>query len=263
MQDSLRVHHYIPNTEPYSSAGFNQYFIHTGGGGGETVTDPAVFNVTGSNAIVDWVFLELRDRLNNSVVKHTRAALVQRDGDVTDVDGISPVCFTNPGDNRYYLSVRHRNHLGVMTAVALDISSLGTAVDFTNGSVTEFNWGTSHPVYPGVDYTGLSQSTPETGKRALWAGDANGDRRVIYETQADDQSIILSDVDSNTGNVSMQCGYNNCIGYYKGDLDMSGKAKYETPGDDRSIVLYQVIFYPLNYTYQAGYGSMVEQMPLP
>ena len=64
--------------------------------------------------IQDWVLMELRDTETNIVAR--RAALLQRDGDVVDVDGISPVRFERvpPGD--YYILIKHRNHLNVMTA---------------------------------------------------------------------------------------------------------------------------------------------------
>ena len=58
----------------------------------------SVTAVTGSDAIVDWVFVELRNASGNTVVD-SRAALLQRDGDVVDVDGVSPLRFTqvDPG----------------------------------------------------------------------------------------------------------------------------------------------------------------------
>ena len=51
MRDDLRVAGMIPSTEPYSAI--------YGGPGGETVA-PSVLAVTGNNAIVDWVRVELR-----------------------------------------------------------------------------------------------------------------------------------------------------------------------------------------------------------
>jgi hypothetical protein len=118
MNDQIRAGKLIPLKEPYSEmTGFE--FVN--GGGGETTTQ-AVFDVVGANAIVDWVFLQLRDK-NTQAVSYTRAALVQRNGTVVDVDGISPVIFQNVPADSYYVTVRHRNHLGVMT---------GTPQAFTN-----------------------------------------------------------------------------------------------------------------------------------
>ncbi|MBK8339034.1 MAG: hypothetical protein IPK99_03030 [Flavobacteriales bacterium] len=50
MNDALRTSGLIPAGEPYTALGFPQ----AGGGGGEQVV-PGVFDVTGANAIVDWV----------------------------------------------------------------------------------------------------------------------------------------------------------------------------------------------------------------
>lgn len=66
-----------------------------------------------SNDIVDWVLVELRYPEN--VVLASRAAFLRKDGMVVDLDGISPVAFEGVKRLEYYVAVRHRNHLGVMT----------------------------------------------------------------------------------------------------------------------------------------------------
>jgi len=196
-------------------------------------------------------------------VKYTRSALVQRDGDVVDVDGVSKLCFSGLSDTQFYVVVRHRNHLGVMTKSVKTLTSAGTLVDFTTGSEPEFNWGTNCPIihHPPYDYTGLSQSTPEAGTRAMWYGDSDHNGRVKYEAPNDDQSILLTDVLFNAGNTTFQSGYDFCFGYYAGDVDLSGKVKYEAPYDDRSLILYQILFYQLNSTYQSAFDFLLEQLP--
>jgi hypothetical protein len=99
-------------TEPFTSLGFQ----HVGGGGGETISNPMILAATGNDAIVDWVFVELRDSGNPSFLLATRSALVQRDGDIVDIDGVSPLEFPEVRDN-YYVAVRARTHLGIMTNV--------------------------------------------------------------------------------------------------------------------------------------------------
>ena len=49
------------------------------------------------------------------MVLQTRSALVQRDGDIVDIDGVSPVTFNNVASTNYTIAVRHRNHLGLST----------------------------------------------------------------------------------------------------------------------------------------------------
>ncbi|MBK9337911.1 MAG: HYR domain-containing protein [Lewinellaceae bacterium] len=110
MHDSLRVKNLIPLTEPYTGL---TNFTHIGGGGETTTT--GVLAVTGVNAIVDWIFLELRNSANPTQVLATRSALVQRDGDVVEVDGVSSVSFPIATGQDYFLAVRHRNHFGVQS----------------------------------------------------------------------------------------------------------------------------------------------------
>lgn len=130
MGDNLRSLNLIPTTEPYTGiAGFT----HVNGGGGEKVTS-TVLAVTGNNAIVDWVFVELRDKTTPTTVIATRSALIQRDGDVVDVDGVSPVGFNVMADD-YYIVVRHRNHLGIRTASVVSLNKTSaTPYDFTTAA---------------------------------------------------------------------------------------------------------------------------------
>ena len=53
MNDTLRTLNLLPAAEPYSAL---TRFGHIGG---EQV-NPGVFTITGNNAIVDWVLVELR-----------------------------------------------------------------------------------------------------------------------------------------------------------------------------------------------------------
>jgi len=83
MRDDLRAKGLLPLTEPYS---FIPSFLHIGSGGEETV-ESSVFDVSGNNAIVDWVFIELKSETNQEQVLATKSALIQRDGDVVSIAG--------------------------------------------------------------------------------------------------------------------------------------------------------------------------------
>ncbi len=83
----------------------------------ETVT--SIPNIIG-NEVVDWVLVELRDENNSSSVLESRSAFVLQDGSVVDLDGVSPVHFTSPSGN-YFVSVKHRNHLAVMSESAIGL----------------------------------------------------------------------------------------------------------------------------------------------
>jgi len=119
MFDSLRVDDLIPTIEPYSAAGYS----HEGFGGDEMV-DLSVFDDNGvDNSIVDWMIVELRDIADSSTVIASKSALIQRDGDIVDLDGVSPLEIPGVPDGNYIVAIEHRNHLGVRTPVSLALNS--------------------------------------------------------------------------------------------------------------------------------------------
>ncbi len=99
----------LPTVSPYTSAP-------------ATMTTNALASSDPNDAIVDWVLLELRDATDNTQVVAKRSALLQRDGDVVDMDGQSPVKFSGINAGTYHVVVKHRNHLGVMTAMPINLN---------------------------------------------------------------------------------------------------------------------------------------------
>lgn len=67
--------------------------------------------------VVDWVLVELRSPSTTIVAQ--RAAFLKKDGTVVDTDGSSPVSFQDVLSGNYYVAIRHRNHLGIMTNTAV------------------------------------------------------------------------------------------------------------------------------------------------
>ena len=254
MNDNLRSLNYLPTTEPYSAAPYNVSFTHYGLGGGETV-NPAVFNVTGNNAIVDWVFVELRDKNNASQVVATRSALVQSDGDIVDVDGVSPVKFSSLPDNTYFVAVRHRNHLGVMGANTFVLTNSGTVVNFTNGSVPEYNIG----IQNNINYATLAQKDLNPGVRGLHAGNAANDHKVKYQGVNSDRTRILNELLTFPGNTLYEFNYNFAVGYFSGDIDMDGQVKYSGPNSDRNYLLSLILNYVPGTT--SVFDFFIEQLP--
>ena len=222
MRDDLRTLGYLPTTEPYSAL---LHFVHVGPeGGGETV-DPAVLEVTGQNAIVDWVLLELRPATDSLTVVGTRAALLQRDGDVVDTDGVSLVRFDSLSAGNYFVAVRHRNHLGVRTLAAPLLSRTPTLVDFIN---------------PGMAVRGLHPQATVFGERALYAGDLNQDGRSIYRGPNNDMTTLLFRVLNEPANTDYLVNY-IVHGYEATDLDLNGQSIFQGPNNEQSKLLLQVI----------------------
>jgi hypothetical protein len=207
MADQLRSNGWIPLTEPYSAMGFAIT--------GTSTTLPGVLSVTGPNAIVDWVLVELRDALTPSTVVERRAALIQRDGDVVAPDGVSTVNFcVHPSD--YYVALRHRDHLGVMTATSLPLSSTITFIDLTALGTVTFGTDARHDLGGGI--------------MALWPGNVVPDAIVRYTGSANDRDPILARI----GGVVPTSTVN---GYWPEDVNMDAVVKYTGAGNDRDIIL--------------------------
>ncbi|MDX9750993.1 MAG: PKD domain-containing protein, partial [Flavobacteriales bacterium] len=88
MRDDLRAQGLVPLEEPYAVLGFDH-------AGGETTTMDRLA-VTGKNAVVDWVLVELRDPDDPAVVVAAQSALLERDGDVMAPLGGARLSFDVP-----------------------------------------------------------------------------------------------------------------------------------------------------------------------
>jgi hypothetical protein len=88
MNTNLTTNNLVPLQEPYRALGYQKVNNATS----ETTTE-TVLNQTGQNAIVDWVFVELRDKNNPETVVATRSALLKANGAIVDTDGTSAVSF--------------------------------------------------------------------------------------------------------------------------------------------------------------------------
>jgi hypothetical protein len=233
---------YVPTASPYGSApyaydattnptGFKYYTAGAIilGGGGEATTSAILTGSNGTNiggnAIVDWVFIELRDQTTPATVLETRAALLQADGDVVDTDGTSSVYFSSVNCGSFYVAVRHRNHLGIRTAATEMLSDVTTVVDFTTSSTT-YVYGTT------------PRKTLSNGAFAMYAGNVVhtnalsniGTRQLKYSGQDNDRGPILTRI----GGASITA---TVTGYYPEDTNMDSVVKYSGANNDRAIIL--------------------------
>lgn len=69
--------------------------------------------------VVDWILVELRKPAETVVAR--RAAFLRKDGVIVDLDGFSPVFFGGTESGDYFVAVKHRNHLGVMTSSTIQL----------------------------------------------------------------------------------------------------------------------------------------------
>ena len=216
MNDPLRAGGQLPLIEPYTAMGY----AHAGGGGSEQTT-AGVLAVTGPNAIVDWVLLELRGPAIPASIVATRVALVRRNGDIVDVDGVSPVAF-NVAPGSYYVSVKHRNHLGCMTSGTVALSSTPATVDFTSLATATFGTNARKSI------TGTFPT------QALWAGDVTFSGNAQYTGNGNDRDPILVTVGSTTPNNVVSGTYSSR------DVNMDGNVQYTGNGNDRDPILVNV-----------------------
>ena len=275
MRDNLRNNPvtgatYIPSQDPYSVGTeytdfITDYYTHVGSGGdyaNTTIENPTyIFGLTGSDAIVDWVFVELRSKWNYTQVVATRSALIQRDGDIVDLDAESDIVFHNVIEDDYYIAVRHRNHLAIMTADPYSISDMAVGIDFTDPNLALFDYGTS---MPSRDYTGMSTNhftANNVNYRCLWSGDFNADGKIKYDMPMSDLNNLYKDVISFEGNTGNDTNYANAYGYFQSDADMDGRVKYNTPGDDTNSLFQSIQLYPLNTNGDLNYDFFLAQLP--
>jgi len=213
MNDNLRSLDYLPTTSPYGDA---------------ITVNASIFNTTGNNAIVDYVWVELRDTTDNIVA--SRSALLNRSGNIVDMGLNFGLNFNVPSGD-YYIVIKHRNHLGVMSANPIALSSTATLVDFTDSAFST--------------YGNNAQVQLDNGKMAMWTGDSTNENKVKFSGSGNGANIIKSTVLNDPTN-----GWNSptftSTGYLNSDLDLDGGAKFSGSGNDSNIIKGNVLNHPSN-----------------
>ncbi|MBK6752101.1 MAG: delta-60 repeat domain-containing protein [Flavobacteriales bacterium] len=212
MNDFQRSLGTIPLQEPYTALGYG--FVNSTAG---ATIAPSVLTTTGTTAIVDWVVLELRSEGSPGTIASSRAALIRSDGQVVDLDGGSLVEMRVPPGN-YHVALRHRNHLGAMTATALPLSHVNTTIDLT--STTTLTYGTNARKNVG-------------GRMMLWAGDVNFNGQLKYAGSNNDRDPILVRIG---GTVPTAIA----TGYRQEDVNLNGQVKYAGVSNDRDPQLVNI-----------------------
>ncbi len=242
MTDALREGSLLPLGEPYTGLSFT----HKNGGGAET-TPGGTLALTGSNAITDWLMVELRDKNTPSNVLYTRSALLQRDGDVVDMDGTSSLSFRHTAPDEYYLAIRHRNHLGIMTGVSRALSQTPTTFNFTNGTL---------PVYGTNAQKDLGGSV-----FGLWGGDVNHDGVISYNGgSTPGRSDLFNQILGNASNLFGSPTF-TFQGYSTYDIDMDKVVSYNggaSPG--RSWLFNLIVSHPGN-VFGSPTFTFTQQLP--
>ena len=222
MRDDLRALGIIPLISPYQDA---------------VVTSANVFNLGGSSGtgsinddIVDWVFVEVRANDDNTNILGSQSALLQRDGDVVDIDGVSNLYF-DLWANTFYIAIKHRNHLGVMSNLPQILNYDGANINFIDGSLATYG---SH-----------AQLLLGSGDLALRTGDVRQNGQIRFSGSDNDPNVIKDYVLADPGN-----GFNSVTypstGYLMIDVDLNGTGRFSGSGNDSNIIKDNVLAHPGN-----------------
>ena len=174
----------LPLTQPFSQAPFNY-------SGLETIASLP-------EATIDWVLVELRDSSDVNQIVWQQAALVNEQGELMDTGGNVGIQLPRLPNIPMYLSVSHLSSLSVLSANPLDLSSAGTAFDFSQavgqafGTEQQVQIGTAACLLTGdYDGNGLINSQDYN----LWR--QNSSRLNQYLSVDSDANGIVNVVDFN------------------------------------------------------------------
>jgi len=113
MRTDLNSAGYIPLTSPYAE-------------------DPRTVDAVPDN-VTDWVLVQLRTSKTGSVVV-SRSAFLHKDGSIVADDGTTQQISLDISEGNYYIIIKHRNHLAIMSDETHYLSSTGSTVyDFSTG----------------------------------------------------------------------------------------------------------------------------------
>jgi len=222
MRDDLRKKKLIPLEDPY----FLSPILNRHQSRERKKITAQILETTGPNAIVDWVYIDLRKADDKEEVVAATVGLLQRDGDIITPSGDSTIIFEQVGFGEYFIGVHHRNHLSLLTQNphTFDYDEI-PKIDFRNV------------------FTPVAGGTPTIkidNQNAQWSGDINGDGKIIFQGPSNDPFFIFLKVVLDEENTHFLTNYIS-RGYSDIDFNMDGIIIFQGPNNDRSNLLYNTI----------------------
>jgi len=180
LNNGLATSNLIPFEHPFSEAPYN-------------LASNASMNEYPAG-IIDWVIIELRDRFNPSNVVVQKAVLIDEDGHLMETDGSRGVKFHPSLAGDYFIAIRHKTHLDILSADYISLSD-GVTYDFTtnvnkamgSGQLEELNG--QYAMYAGDfdsngnvnvnDYNKWRLNNAVINKYVTWDADGNGIINVL------------------------------------------------------------------------------------
>ena len=173
MSTELKNNGYVPAASPYSE---------------DARTAASV-----PNNVTDWVLVQLRSSATGAAIV-SKSAFLRKDGKIVADDGTTEYIELRAQEGNYYIVIKHRNHLSIMSANTV-------ALNGTGSTLYDFSTGTDR-------YYGSEAVLLESGVYGMYAGDTN-----------DSDIITYSDKDPINDNV-------NYAGYHSADANCSGIVTY-------------------------------------
>ena len=174
MNTTLNSTNTIPLAQP-----FNSLYGYAG--------TESVGSIPNAN-IIDWVLIEHRKPITglpadalSATRTGRRAGFLLNTGVVVDIDGVTPINFDITKQGTAFITVRHRNHLGVLSN-AIASNAAGTFANDYSILANSYKaiGAASDPV----------QLLPGGIKYGMWAGDANNSGNI----NGTDISLIKTDI---------------------------------------------------------------------
>ncbi|MFK7926070.1 MAG: lamin tail domain-containing protein [Bacteroidia bacterium] len=223
MRDDLRSLDLIPVLDPYS---------------GTLSLDSAILARTGPRAPVDWVYLSLRSGTDSSQILAQYPALIQRNGRLMSHEGDSILYLTGElTESDYFISLHHRNHLGIMSAGAYVQKDAFNLLDFRDNSMV---YGTN------------PQKLLNGGLYGLWGGDVDGDGKLSFQGAANDPTNVFIQILSAPDNTAFARNF-VLDGYYNADVNLDGQLIFQGAASDVGPIFINILSYPANTSFSRNY----------
>ncbi|MBC8527086.1 MAG: T9SS type A sorting domain-containing protein [Candidatus Cloacimonetes bacterium] len=165
-----------------------------------THEDIGILPTVAGHNLIDWIYVELRNTETGETVQEANAFVLDN-GKIVDTDGNYSLPFHYTTGKQYYIVIRHRNHLDVMSAER----------KFFGDSYSEAN-NINLTTYGSVYNNGFKLVDPNV--YALYTGDASGNNQI----QNDDKNDYWK----------VQVGQ---AGYLSADFNLNGQVQNNDKND--------------------------------
>lgn len=166
------------------------------------------------DSVVDWLLLEFRNGTDTTY----RTCFLRLDGAVVELDGYSPVQIgrTKIDTGFYYIAVKHRNHLDIVTLnevrLARDQVLLDSTYNFSDPDFVAGGWGEAlKPIKSGSGYI-----------YAMIAGESNGQAGQYGEIDYQNDILEAWKHRNQLGRIGSGNNYNDYKTFLIYDYDLNG-----------------------------------------